>query len=184
MRNTVGNTAAAELNTLDLAQLVCSLLASYPVYCVAALCVEHKAEVLAGLVDRDNIHQSSRESRVGAHFAVDLDKTLHKDRLDFASIEGVLQTISEEDDEGQRIAELVRTGRSLGGVCTLNTPSQSIELDITAAMLLTRKLVKEPVRWRAETLLVLLPVISSQRNLCGGRENCIAVIRFTSAKYF
>ena len=116
MRNTVGNTAAAKLHTLDLAQLVCRLLAGYPVYGVAALGVENKSEVLAGLIDRDHIHQSGGECGVGAHFAVDLDKTLHEDRLDLTSIEGVLETVPQEDDEGQRIAELVRTGGSLRSV--------------------------------------------------------------------
>lgn len=90
MRNTVGNTATAELDTLDLAQLVCRLLASDPVYSVSALGIEDKTEVLASLVNRDHIHQSSGESRVGPHFAVHLDQTLHEDRLDLTCIEGIL----------------------------------------------------------------------------------------------
>ena len=118
MRNTVGNAASAKLDTLDLAQLVGRLLASYPVHSVSALGVENETEVLAGLVERDDIHQSSGESGVGANLAINLDKALHEDGLDLTSIEGVLEAVSEEDDERKRVAELVRTGRSLRGIGT------------------------------------------------------------------
>lgn len=90
MRNTVGNSATAELDALDLAQLVCGLLASYPVNGVTTLGVEDEAEVLAGLVDSDYVHQSSGEGGVGADLAIDLYEALHEDRLDLTSIEGVL----------------------------------------------------------------------------------------------
>ena len=118
MRNTVGNAASAKLNTLDLAQLVCRLLASYPVHGVTALGVEDETEVLASLVDGDDIHQSSGESGVGADLAVNLDKTLHEDGLDLTSIEGVLQAVSEEDDQQERVAEFVGTWGSFRSIGT------------------------------------------------------------------
>lgn len=89
MRNTVGNSASAKLDALDLAQLVLCLLASYPMHGVATLGVEDEAEVLAGLVDRDNVHETRWESGVGADLAIDLDEALHQDRLDFACVEGI-----------------------------------------------------------------------------------------------
>jgi len=49
----------------------------------ASLGIVDKAEALAGLFDGDNVHEASRESRVGADFTVDLDETLHYDGLDF-----------------------------------------------------------------------------------------------------
>lgn len=154
MRNTEGNSAGAKLDTLDLAQLVCGLLASNPVHGVSALGVEHKAEVLAGLVDGDDIHQTCREGGVGADLAVNLDEALHEDRLDLTGIEGVLQAVSQEDDEGQRVAKLVGTGRSLGGIGT-------------------GELVEKPVRGRAEALLVLLTVLAGQRICESGGARCI-----------
>jgi hypothetical protein len=90
VRNTVGNSALAKLDALDLAQLVCRLLASYPVDGVATLGVEDEAEVLASLIDRDDVHETRREGGVGADLAIDLDEALHEDRVDLTSVEGIL----------------------------------------------------------------------------------------------
>lgn len=118
MRNQVGNSALAKLNTLDLAELVLCLLVCYPVDGEAALGVVDQTEVLASLLNGDDIHQSSGEGAVSADLAVDLDQTLHKDGVDLAGVERILKTVAEEDDEGKGVAELVRTGRGLGGVGT------------------------------------------------------------------
>jgi hypothetical protein len=118
VRNQVGNAALAELHTLDLAELVLCLLVCYPVDGEAALGVVDETEVLAGLLDGDNVHQSRREGGVGADLAVNLDEALHEDGIDLASVESVLQTVAEEDDQRQRVAELVRTGGSLGSIGT------------------------------------------------------------------
>jgi hypothetical protein len=66
--------------------------------------------VLASLVDRDHVHVASRVCGICSNFAIDFDVSLHNDLLNFAAIEGVLQTISDEDDERKTVAELVRTG--------------------------------------------------------------------------
>ena len=50
----------------------------------ASLGVVNKAEALASLFDGDNVHEASRESRVGADFTVDLNETLHYDGLDLS----------------------------------------------------------------------------------------------------
>ena len=118
MRNQVGNAALSELHTLDLAELVLCLLVCYPVDGEAALGVVDEAEVLAGLLDRDDVHQPRGEGGVSADLAVDLDETLHEDRVDLACVEGILQAVAEEDDQRQRVAELVRTGGGLGSVST------------------------------------------------------------------
>jgi hypothetical protein len=118
VRNQVGNAALAELHTLDLAELVLCLLVCYPVDGEAALGVVDETEVLAGLLDGDNVHQSRREGGVGADLAVNLDEALHEDGIDLAGVESVLQTVAEEDDQRQRVAELVRTGGSLGSIGT------------------------------------------------------------------
>lgn len=90
MRNTVGDSTLSELDSLDLAQLVCGLLASYPVNGVTALGVEDQTEVLASLVDGDDVHQSSGEGGVGADLSVNLDEALHEDGIGLASVEGIL----------------------------------------------------------------------------------------------
>jgi hypothetical protein len=118
VRNQVGNAALANLNTLDLAEFVLCLLVCYPVDGEAALGVVNQAEVLAGLLDRDNVHQAGGEGGVGADLAVDLDEALHKDGVDLTAVERILETVAEEDDERQGVAELVRTGGGLGSIGT------------------------------------------------------------------
>ena len=78
--------------------------------CEAAFGVVDQSEVLASLVNRDYVHVASWVCRVCSNFAVDFDEALHDDLLDLAAIEGILQAISDEDDERKAVAELVRTG--------------------------------------------------------------------------
>lgn len=95
MRNQEWDAALAQLHSLDLAELVLSLLAGDAVDGEATLGVVDEAEVLAGLLDANNIHEAGRVGRVSADLAVDLDQALHDDLLDLAAIEGVLQTVRE-----------------------------------------------------------------------------------------
>jgi hypothetical protein len=92
MRNQEWDAALAQLHPLDLAELVLSLLASDAVDSETALGVVDKAEVLASLLDRNDVHEASRVGRVGADLAIDLDQALHDNGLHLATIEGVLQT--------------------------------------------------------------------------------------------
>ena len=89
MRNTVGNSTFAKLHSLDLAQLVRGLLSSYPVDGVAALGVVDEAEVLASLVDGDDVHEASGEGVVGTELALNLDEALHEDSVDLTTVEGI-----------------------------------------------------------------------------------------------
>lgn len=118
MRNTVGNSSLAKLNPLDFAQLVCCLISSYPVDGVAALGIVDEAEVLASLLERDDVHEAGGVGGVGADLAVNLDEALHEDGLDLARVECILQAVSEEDDQRQRVAELVGTGRGFRSIGT------------------------------------------------------------------
>jgi hypothetical protein len=103
-----------------------------------ALGVIDQSEVLARLVDGDHVHVSRRVCGVCSDFAIDLDEALHDDLLDFTAIEGVLETVSDEDNERKAVTELVRAGGRMRSICT-------------------RELVEKPVRWRAQALLVLFP---------------------------
>lgn len=159
MRNQEWDAALAQLYSLDLAQLVLCLLFSDAVDGETALGVVDETEVLACLLDGDDVHVAGWVGRIGADLAIDLDQALHDNRLGLAAIEGVLQTIGEdmsvwmllllddlcvlagwrvleygipvanEDDERHAVAQLVRTWRGLGRIATA-------------------ELVKQPVRWR------------------------------------
>lgn len=152
MRNQEWDSTTAELHALDLAQLVLGLLILDAVDGEASLGVVDEAEVLARLLDGDDVHEAGRVGGVGADLAVDLDEPLLQDRLGLAQVERVLQPVADEHDEGQALAELVRTG---------GWPRR---VD-------TRQFVEEPVRRRAKALLVLLSVkrIWSAWG-CGGRR--------------
>lgn len=93
MRNQEWDAALAELNTLDLAELELGLLGLDAVDGEAALGVVDETEVLASLLERDDVHEASGEGGVGADLAVNLDQTLHHDGLDLTTVQGVLETI-------------------------------------------------------------------------------------------
>lgn len=139
MRDQEWDSTLAKLNALDLAELVLGLLSLDAVDGETALRVVDEAEVLASLLDGDDIHESGGVGGVGADLSVDLDEALHHDGLGLACVESILQAVTDEDDQRHAVAELVRTGgwaRRVG----------------------TGQFVQEPVRWRAQALLVLLSV--------------------------
>lgn len=142
MRNQEWDAALAELDTLDLAELVLGLLGLDAVDGEAALGVVDQAEVLASLLERDDVHEAGRVGHIGADLAVNLDETLHHDGLGLAVVEGVLEAVAQEDDQREAFSLLVGSGRGLGGVDT-------------------RQLVEEPVRGGAQALLVLLTTVEN-----------------------
>ena len=139
MRDQEWDSTTAELDALDLAQLVLGLLGLDTVDGEAALGVVDEAEVLASLLDADYVHEAGGVGHVGADLAVNLDQALHEDGLGLAVVEGVLEAVADEDNQRQAVAELVRTGRRLGGIDA-------------------GQLVQQPVRGRIEALLVLLAI--------------------------
>ena len=92
MRNQEWDPTLAKLHPLDPAELVLRLLSLDTVDSEATLGVVDQAEVLAGLLDGDNIHETGGEGRVGADLAIDLDQALHDDRLRLTTVKGVLKT--------------------------------------------------------------------------------------------
>ena len=152
MRNQEWNATLAQLHHLDLAQLVLRLLFRDAVDGEATLGVVDEAEVLARLLDADDVHEAGWVGWVGAHFAVDFDEALHHDGFGFAGVEGVLETgrtalsvpflfhevvcvdmaripIPNEHNQGHAIPQLVRTGAGFGRIGTA-------------------ELVEQPMRWR------------------------------------
>jgi hypothetical protein len=66
MRHKEGDAALAQLDTADLAQLVLRLFASDSVYGETALGIVDEAEVLASLLDANDVLEAGRVRRVGA----------------------------------------------------------------------------------------------------------------------
>jgi len=91
----VGHGVGAGLDLPDLAELVLGLLGSDPVHGEPSLHVVDDAEVLAGLLNLDNIHKSGGELGISAGLAINLDEPLLEDSLDLLGVEGVLQTVPE-----------------------------------------------------------------------------------------
>jgi len=139
MRNQEWHTTTAKLDTLDLAELVLGLFIRNTVDSEATLGVVDQAEVLASLLNGDDVHEAGRVGDIGADLAVDLDKALHHDGLGLAVVERILEAVADEDDQRHAVAQLVRTSRRARGIGA-------------------RQLVEKPVRGRAKAFLVLLPV--------------------------
>ena len=91
----------------DAAQLELGLLGGDSVDDVAALGVVQEAEVLVGLLDRDDVHVAGRVARVAADLAVDLDELLQDDERHLAAGERVFEAVAEQDHHGEALTELV-----------------------------------------------------------------------------
>jgi len=90
VRDQEWDSAFAQLNSLDLAKLVFRLLGLDSVNGEAALGVVDKTEVLAGLLDADDVHEAGRVCGIGADFAINLDQALHDNCLGLARVESIL----------------------------------------------------------------------------------------------
>ena len=143
MRNQEWDSALAELNALDLSKLVLGLLVLDAVDGEAALGIVDEAEVLAGLLDGNDVHETSGVGHIRADLAVNLDEALHQDSPGLAVVERILESVADEDNQGHAVAELVRTSRRAGSIDT-------------------RQFVEQPVRGGAKALLVLLTVVMGQ----------------------
>lgn len=133
----VRNTLLSNLDTGDLSKLVLGLLLGDAVDGITSLNVVHETEVLTSLLEGDNVHKTSRVGSVSADLSVNLDQLLHENGLDLSSVESVLQSVTKEHNQRQRLPELVGTSGGSGSVGT-------------------RQLVEHPVRGSGKALHVLL----------------------------
>ena len=131
----VRDALGAESDLLDLEELVGRLLGRDAVDDEAALDIVKETEVLARLLNRENIcrylsecilpvqntqertHEARGVGVVGANLVVDLDQALHDDRRDLTTSERILQAVAQEDVERQGLAELMGTRRGAGRLC-------------------------------------------------------------------
>ena len=99
----------------------------------ASLDIIDKTEELTGLLNGDDIymykkvslikrkkydqitHEAGRIVRVGTDFTVDLDEPLHDDFGHISVVQSVLETVSEENNEGKRFPKFVRACAGSGG---------------------------------------------------------------------
>lgn len=63
-------------------------------------------------------HKTSRIIRIGANLSINLDQALHYDLSNLAISQGILQPITEEDNQRERFPEFVWTSRWPGGIHT------------------------------------------------------------------
>ncbi len=124
----------ANADLLHLQELVGSLFGGDAVNGEAALDVVEETEVLARLLDGDDIyipisylpqllqfsvvrtHEASGERGVGPDLVVNLDQTLHGDRKDLLAVQGILQPVTEENNERERFPQLMGTGGWAGSL--------------------------------------------------------------------
>ena len=139
MRNQEWDSSFAQLNPLDFAQFVFRLFGRDAVNSEATLGIINESEGFSSLLDRNDVHEASRECCVCSNFSIYLDEALHDDSLCLARIEGILQSIfspsvlasskarqaqgydlpvSNEDDKWHAITELVWTWGWTGCVCS------------------------------------------------------------------
>ena len=114
----VVNALGSDGGLLDLQKLVGSLLRGDAVDGEAALDVVEETEVLARLLNRENIcrylsecilpvqntqertHEARGVGVVGANLVVDLDQALHDNLGYFCAVQRILQSVAQEDGEG------------------------------------------------------------------------------------
>lgn len=113
--NDVGNTLGADLKLADLAELVLGFLVRNAMDSETALDVVQETEVFASLLNLDDVHESSRVVGIGANLAVNLDRALHNNAVNFALVQSVLQTVAKQNNNGKALAQLVRSRGRSGG---------------------------------------------------------------------
>lgn len=135
----VGDLVLAHRLSLDRAELEGSLLSVDLVSLVATLGIEQDSEVLASLLDGDDVHNAKRETRVSSDFVVNLDQSflISDDLHGLLTAESVAQSVSEEDGKGDAFSSLVGASTGSGSVNTT-------------------ELVQHPVGGSSHSLLMLL----------------------------
>jgi len=110
----VWNSLLTKLDRSNLAKLELCFLILDGVETETSLGVVEKTEVLIGLGDGYNIHETSRVSLVSPDFAINLDMPLHQDRDNFTVSQSILQPVPDDQDKRKTLPRLVRSRRWFG----------------------------------------------------------------------
>jgi len=121
----------------DLAEFVSCLLGGNSVNGESTFDVVDKTESFVSFFDGDDIHETGWEGAVTSNFTVNFDQVLLQNFLHFIPGKGIMETISEEDDQWEALPLLVWT---LGWLGCENSS----------------EFVEHPVRWSIQALQMLL----------------------------
>merc|ERR1712098_881529 len=103
MGDNVWNTLRSTRDPLHTAELELRFLIINFLWAETPLGVVKHAEVFAGLLNCDDVHETSGKVDVRASFGVDLDKPLHEDEHRLTSCECVLQPLTKEHNQGKAL---------------------------------------------------------------------------------
>ena len=117
--NNERNTLSSQLHLLDLAELVASFFIRNTVDSEATLNIVEDTEVFTSLFDRNNVHETGGEVGVSADLVVNFDGALHDNASDFAFVQSILQTVTDQNDQRQAFTELVGTRRRTRSLKTI-----------------------------------------------------------------
>ena len=77
--------------------------------------IEDQTEGVVGLGDFHHVHKSNRVVHISANLTIYLDKLLHADLLSLLTSQGVLQSITKNEDDRKTLTKLVRALRGARG---------------------------------------------------------------------
>jgi len=104
-----GDSLADGVDSSDSEEFEFGFLGGDSVDSESAFGIIEKTEELVGLFDADNIHETSWVVDIGSDFPIDFDESLCSDLNNFSAGKSVLQSVSQEENQGQRFSEFVRT---------------------------------------------------------------------------
>jgi len=108
----------AQLDFVDSAEFVRSFFSRDSVDLISTFGVINQSKVFVRLLNRNDIHETSRELGISSDLTVNSDSSAHHDFLDFLAVQSVLQSVSDEDGQGHGFSELVGTRSGSEGVDT------------------------------------------------------------------
>lgn len=123
-----GDTLGANLHLSDFTELIGGFLVTDTVDNESTFNVVKNTEVLAGLLQLDDVHETGGVIDVSTDSIVDFDKTLHDDAVDLLLVKGILQLVTDQDDQRKAFSQLMGSWAWTRGIST-------------------GKLVKHPALW-------------------------------------
>jgi hypothetical protein len=134
---------------LDSAELVLGLFSVNTVQNEASLGVVHETESVVGLFQFNDIHETRGVVVVSADLSVNLDATFHTDLHAFLVGQGILESVTEDNGDGQALTELVGSLGRTGGPDTTHLSEVPMGRRIEALQMLFRS--TSPVKVKINT---------------------------------
>jgi len=112
------NALSSDLHTSDSPQFVLGFFVGDAVDGETTLGIIQQAEVFRGLVNGNNVHVARRVVGISPYFVVDFHEPLHQDEGHLPLGQGILEAITQKNDQGQTFTRFVGTSGGLGGKYT------------------------------------------------------------------